>query len=273
MTWLLAAYADRRTYGALGYLLLGLPLGIFGFVVVVTGLALGLGLVVTLIGIPILVLTLLFVRGLAGLHRQLAWSMLQAPLPRRPTSRIRSHGVFWERLRQLVTARQTWREVAYVLASLPLGVIGFSLVVTLIALMFGGIGQPIVNATGVETHIGTWTIDTFGESMVYLPMSLVFLLVGPRILLGLGTVAGRIAVRFLGRIEADELKRAIAQSLARDGEQNAFAIRDQLQLNFGGGSHLSPTRVQAALIALESNGQVSARTGASGVLYRLTEQP
>ena len=44
MTWLLDAYSDSRTYGSLVYSLLGLPIGIFGFIVVVTGFALGLGL-------------------------------------------------------------------------------------------------------------------------------------------------------------------------------------------------------------------------------------
>lgn len=270
MTWLLEAYGDRRTYGTLGYLLLGLPLGIVSFVLVVTGLALGLGLLVTLIGIPILIVTLILVRAFANLARGLAWSMLQAPLPRGPTPRVQAHGVFWQRLRELIGASQTWRELSYVLASLPLGVIGFSLAVSLIALMFGGIAQPIVTASGVNTEIGTWTIDTFPESLVYLPISLLFLLVGPRILLGLGTVAGRITTWWLGYIETDEMKRAVTQSLARDGELDGLAILDQLELRFGAGSHISPTRVQAALLVLESLGQVAARSTDSGVLYRLS---
>lgn len=272
MTWLLEAYTDRRTYGALGYLLVGLPLGIFGFVVVVTGLSLGFGLLVTLIGIPILVLTLLFVRGLAGLHRQIAWSMLQAPIPRRPDRRVRAQGMFWQRLRELITSPQTWRELAFALASLPLGVIGFSFAVTLIALMFSGFAQPIITAAGVETQIGTWTIDTLQESLVYLPLSLLFLLVGPRILFGLGAVAGRVTVWFLGRIGLNDLKVGVVQALAKDGELDGFAILDQLQLRFGADAHVSPTRVQAALLALESNGQVGVRTGATGRLYRLGEQ-
>lgn len=271
MTWLLEAYTDARTYGALGYLMLGLPLGIFGFVVVVTGLALGLGLLVTLAGIPILVLTLLFVRALAGLHRQLAGSMLQAPLPRRPSQRVESHGSFWQRLRELITSSQTWRELAFALAGLPLGVIGFSLAVILIALMFSGIAQPIITATGVETQVGDLTIDTFPESLVYLPFSVLFLLVGPRIMLGLGAVAGRITVWFLGHVGLNELKKAVIQTLDQDGESDGFVILDQLQLRFGAGSHLSPTRVQAALLALESTGRVITRKGDSGVLYRLTE--
>lgn len=271
MRWLLEAYADPRTYGTLAYLLFGLPLGIFGFVVVVTGLVVGLGLIVTLIGIPVLVLTMLFVRSYAGLERRVASSLLNAPLQRRPRRQAEPQGVFWQRLGTLIAAPQTWRELAYVLAGLPFGVIGFTLAVSLIVLMFAGIAQPVAIAVGVETQIGTWTIDTFEESLVYLPVSLLFLLVGPRILRGIGSVAGRVVTWFLGHIAADELKRAVTQSLVRDGELDAFQILDQLQLRFGPGSHLSPTRVQATLLALESTGRVRIRESAGGLVYRLSQ--
>jgi hypothetical protein len=138
--------------------------------------------------------------------------------------------------------------------------------------MLGGIAQPIVTATGVETHIGTWTVDTFPESLVFVPLSLLFLLVGPRILLGLGTIAGQITAWFLGHIGVEDLKRAVTQSLAQDGEMGGLAILDQLQLRFGRGARLSPIRVQAALIALESTGNVTARAGATGLVYRLSER-
>jgi hypothetical protein len=84
VSWLLDAYSDRRTYGSLAYSLVGLPIGIFEFTVVVTGFALGLGFLITLLGIPILVATLLFVQAMAGVERRLAWSLLDASMPRRP---------------------------------------------------------------------------------------------------------------------------------------------------------------------------------------------
>src|SRR5262249_28158671 len=75
MRWLLGAYADRRTYRAAAYFLLGLPLGILEFVLLVTGLSLGLGLLITLLGIPVLLATLLLARTLASFERQLASSL------------------------------------------------------------------------------------------------------------------------------------------------------------------------------------------------------
>jgi len=51
---LLAPLTTSRGYRALTYHLLGLPLGIAYFTWFVTGMATGLGLAITLIGIPIL---------------------------------------------------------------------------------------------------------------------------------------------------------------------------------------------------------------------------
>src|SRR5262245_3033727 len=56
--WLLAPYGQRRTYRLFLYLILGLPLGVLDFVLLVTGFSLGLGLLITLLGFPILVATL-----------------------------------------------------------------------------------------------------------------------------------------------------------------------------------------------------------------------
>jgi len=48
------------------YLVLGLPLGIATFTLAVTALSLALGLAITLIGIPLFILTLLATRGSRG---------------------------------------------------------------------------------------------------------------------------------------------------------------------------------------------------------------
>jgi hypothetical protein len=183
--------------------------------------------------------------------------MLDASMPRRSARRRDdSLGVFWRRLVELIRSRRTWREVLFVLLGLPFGIVGFTLAVTVIALMFGGFAQPILLAFGLESRIGSWVIDTPFESLIYLPISLLFLLVGPRILLGIGSAAGTMITAFLGRLEPGEIKSAVADSLARDNSRDAFAILTDLELRFGRGSFLTLSHVQAALIALESGGQV-----------------
>src|SRR5919106_5651844 len=65
-----------RGYTALTHHLLGLPLGVAYFTWFVTGLASGLGLAITLIGIPLLTLVLASVRPLLAAERALANTLL-----------------------------------------------------------------------------------------------------------------------------------------------------------------------------------------------------
>jgi hypothetical protein len=130
-----------------------------------------------------------------------------------------------------------------------------------------------VVAAGVESQFGSWSIDTVAESFIYLPISLLFLLVGPRILLGWGEVSARIATAFLGVVERAEIKLAVTETLARAGEADAFTILDELQLRMGSGPFVTPTRVEATLLALESTGAVRAQRSGSTTVYSLRDEP
>lgn len=67
-----------QAWKELAYLLLGLPVGVVTFTVVVTGVALGVSLLITLVGIPVLVATAYADRGLAWLERRRAALVLGA---------------------------------------------------------------------------------------------------------------------------------------------------------------------------------------------------
>ncbi len=270
MNWLLDPYRELHTYRVVCYLLLGLPLGIVEFVAIVTGLSMGLGLLVTFIGVPVLVLTLLGVRAGAAFERELAISLLDAPMPRHQPRATRSNGLFWSRLRELVTDKQTWAGLAFLLLRLPLGIIDFTVVVTIVGLALGGFAFPILFALGLEpTRIGDFVIDTFAESLIYLPFSIVFLLTAPRLLLGWSAISTRIATAFLGRVGRDELKEQVAGVLTRTGGADAFRIFDELRLRIGRGPFLNLNRVEAALLALESTGHVVAHRNGARTRYTL----
>jgi hypothetical protein len=269
MSWLLGPYMEQRTYRVLFYLLLGLPLGILDFTIVVTGLSLGLGLIITLLGIPVLVATLLVVRSLAALERGLAFNLLDAPMPRGVRMSDESGGFFWSRLRDLVFGKRTWAEVGFLLLRLPLGTLDFTVAVTLVSLALSGLVMPIIVAAGVPTGIGSWRIDTFAESLVCLPVSVVFLLVGPRLMLAWSTLSRGLATSLLGRVEPRELKLAVVDTLARLGEADGFQILDELELRLGRGPFLTPTAVEAALLALQSSGHVRAHGNGARTLYTL----
>lgn len=267
MTWLLRAWADRRTYRVAIYLLIGLPLGILEFVLLVTGLSLGLGLFVTLLGIPVLVATLVLARTLASFERRLAWSLLDAPMPRRGDMLGEPEGGLWRRLRSLVAGPRTWWEAAFLLLRLPLGILDFTVVVTIVALMLWGLAEPVAVAAGARPEIGDWTIDTVGESLVLLPLSVVFLLVGPRLVQGWGAFPAWVATTMLGRVEQREIKRAVLRSLERSGETDGFRLLDDVELQLGRGPFLSATRVEAAVLALESTGDLVSRPHDGRIVY------
>ena len=263
MSWLLEPYRDPATYRAILYLLLGLPLGIVGFVIVVTGLSLGLGLAVTLLGVPVLVATFLIIRSLARFERGMAVSLLDAPMPRFQPD-LEGDGFWLRRLRQQVGERRTWLETAYLLLRLPMGIADFVFVVTLLSLAFSAAIAPIMVTAGVPTTFGTWEVDSYGEALIFVPISLVYLLVGPRVVQAWSALSRRLSTALLGQLGSRQLKTAVAEVLSRAGSADAFTILDQLELKLGRGAFLTPTRVEATLVALESSGhlQVVDRAGA-----------
>jgi Putative sensor len=220
------------------------------------------------VGIPVLIATILVGHALATFERRLAWSLLDAPMPRLPL-REEGSGFFWSRLRSLIASRRTWLEMLFLLLRLPMGIIDFTIAVTIVGLMVQWIVAPILVAAGVDMSIGSWTIDTFGESLLYLPISVLFVIVGPRILVGWGGVSARFATALLGVVEPAELKRAVGEVLERRGRADAFAIMDDLELRLGRGPYLTPTRVEASLLALESAGVVTAERDGPRTTYAL----
>ena len=117
-----------RGWTAVTHHLAGLPLGIAYFTWFVTGLATGLGLAITLIGIPLLTLVLASVRPLLAAERALANSLLGtdiAPVAVAPVGQ----GLGSARLKAYWTDGSTWRGMAYLLARFPVGMLTFCVAV------------------------------------------------------------------------------------------------------------------------------------------------
>jgi DNA-binding transcriptional ArsR family regulator len=267
----LGPFVEGRTYRALVYALLGLPLGVFYLVFVVTGLSLGLGLLVTLAGIPVLLLTLGACRGLAQLERTLAELLLDAPMPR-VISRDEG-GTVWRRLRRLLRSGTTWREVAFLIIRFVTGVASFSIAVSVIAAAgYYGLVQPFLVGFGLEgSDFGSRHIDSVGEALLLVPPGLVLLLVAPSIVLLVARLERSLAVHFLGRIPRDDLRRAIAHALAR-GESNGFDLLHDLELYFRPSPFLTPMKLESHLLALRDSGLISSRREGSADRYSLTAE-
>jgi two-component system phosphate regulon sensor histidine kinase PhoR len=123
---------DGRTYLRILYLSLAFPLALTYFIVIVTGVSVGLGLAVIGIGLAILALTMVAWLLFARLERELAIHLLGANI--RPFS-LPDPGRLSLRNQLLKTVREpvTWKSLAYLLVELPFGIFGFSLTITLIS--------------------------------------------------------------------------------------------------------------------------------------------
>ena len=77
----LAAPLRRQTYGNIAYLTLTAVLGQLYFVGFVTGASLGLGLIITLLGLPILVGTLAATTGVVSLEAKLTGWLVGVDIP------------------------------------------------------------------------------------------------------------------------------------------------------------------------------------------------
>ena len=113
-----------------GYVILGLPLAIASFVVVVTGLSAGLGLLITVIGVPVLAATLFAVRLFADIERLRIPAVLNRPRVR-PTYRAAEPGVgVWKKIVTPITQVQFWLDAAHAVLQFPVAVTTFSVVVS-----------------------------------------------------------------------------------------------------------------------------------------------
>jgi signal transduction histidine kinase len=134
----------RHWLGRLGkdtvYLVTGLPMGILTFTVAVTGWSTGLGLLITLLGFPVLLVTAFALRGLSHVERARASLVVDEPLvaryrqPEKPTLGARIKNVFHD--------AQNWRDLAWALLLLGVGIAGFTVAVTAIGTVVGLIFAP-----------------------------------------------------------------------------------------------------------------------------------
>ena len=136
-------FADPKAWGGLVFMLISLVTGIIYFTWAVTGLSLSLGVMVLIIGIPVAIIFLLSFRGIAFLEGRLVEALLGERMPRRAS--FTDSSLSWgERLKILLTGKATWLSIIYMILMLPLGIIYFTVMVTLISISLGLIVSPIL---------------------------------------------------------------------------------------------------------------------------------
>jgi hypothetical protein len=147
--------ADPQAWSATLFMLFSLATGIIYFTWTVTGFALSAGLLVLIIGIPFAGVFLLSIRWMAWLVGRLVEALLGVRMPHRPLFSNKTIGL-WARFKNLISDRYTWTAMVYMILMLPLGIIYFSLFVTLTALSIWLMARPILE---LVFGLPAYTID------------------------------------------------------------------------------------------------------------------
>lgn len=191
--------AEPRSYLNIVYLLLAFPLGTFYFVFLVTGLSLGFGLIITLVGIPILLLVLSGSWVLCRFERQVAVTLLNEDIPL-SVSRTASGGL-WSRVKALLKDRVTWTGVLYLFLKFPLGIVTFTVAVTLTAVTIGLLAAPTYMWTSDSLVWGSWSFDPFSWSWILTIIGIPMVFISLHLLNATAVVFGRMTRVMLGNLQ------------------------------------------------------------------------
>ncbi|HKH48512.1 MAG TPA: sensor domain-containing protein [Thermoanaerobaculia bacterium] len=197
---LLRAPFQARSYTNLLYLLLSFPLGISHFTFLTTGLALGLGLMITVLGLPIIVLTLWGSWWFAAMERQLAIGLLGAEVPPMGPTPFHSGQGFRRDLEQFLSNRVTWTGHLFLWLKFPLGLVSFAMVIILIAVSFSFLLVPFLYPLSfIEwDNVLIWWVDSPAEAGLCFLAGLLFTYVSLLLLNGLAALWKVLAVATLG---------------------------------------------------------------------------
>jgi len=178
------------------YILSGFILATAWWSLLVTLLAVGLGLLVTLVGLPILAATLFIWIWIADTERWRARALLGIEVAR-PYRALTADGWLakvWQRTKDPAV----WRDLVYLLlVFFPLAIATFTIAVSIWAVGLGLVAQPFYYWTGAGLELGeSYRIDTLPEAAACFVVGLLFLALLPW-LLGLLSASHAWTVRSL----------------------------------------------------------------------------
>ncbi len=173
MTALIRTMADPVTYRRLVYLLLGIPLGTLWFTALVTGWSVTVGLVVTPLVIPMLLVVAFMTRAFAAAEAAIARSLLgvdaRAPALPAPSAGWRARLRAW-------FGPDFWRAQAYLwlrwFVGFPVAVVLLSVLVAALGAIVAPLWIPFVHG---GYQLGFWRPHTFLQALALVPFGVIVL--------------------------------------------------------------------------------------------------
>jgi len=199
------------------YILTGFVLAIAWWVLLVTLIATGGGMAVTLVGLPILAATVVIWVKIAESERWRArvFLRLDVPSPYRPLpesgflASVFAPRIVWERIKDPAV----WRDLVYLLVVFfPLAIATFCVAVTAWAVAVGLTLQPLTYRIGNGIELGgNRRIDTLPEALACFVVGLVVLVLLPWILGLLAAAHGWTVRALLGRRSTERVEQLTRQ--------------------------------------------------------------
>jgi signal transduction histidine kinase len=256
LTAAFAPVANPRTWTGAVYLLIGFAIGIGEFVFLVTGLALGFGLSIVIVGIPLLFAVVAASRALAAMDRTLVNGLLGGNIPTPPAHRY-GEGPLLQRVRAVLTASTTWRSIGWLMLRFPLSLISF----VVPAVMVGGAVMLAVEpfAGGLQDAEALPRVASLAASaaLVFLTLNVIDGFASLHRIIA-GALLGPSSNEELVRLRADTARLGVRADLARDLHDSVGHSVTAIVLQASAARRVletDPPFVAGALEAIESQGR------------------
>lgn len=188
-----------QTWLNVAYLFISFPLGLIYFILIITGISLGFGLLITVFGIFILMAVMLMVHLFARFEASLTSSMLGIYIPH-SSHQPKAKG-FWKRFGEILRSSSTWKGLVFLFLRFPLGIFSFSLTIGLLSASISLISVPFLYRypwfeMDWPNHF-FWNIDTVPETIIVALIGIILLFISLHILNLLAWGYGRLAKALL----------------------------------------------------------------------------
>ncbi|MFI1313691.1 sensor histidine kinase [Streptomyces albidoflavus] len=240
-----------RTWRAFGYIWLSLPIATVTFVYAVTTLALGAGLLVTFVGVPVLALGLAGCRGIGVLERARARALLGARVGEPRPVRGRKPGVLgW--MTSVIKSGESWRHLLHAFLHFPWAVFTFCLAVPVWAYGWAMLTYPLwqwvfpryADVPGIQLYGDEHReiyLDSPPEIALAAGIGLVLTLLVPYLIRGLTTVDRLLVTGLLGPsrlenrvVELESDRGVVVDTAAEDLRRIERELRDGAQARLEG---------------------------------------
>lgn len=200
---LVGGFARARTWTGLVYLLAGLPLGVISATVVVTGVATGIGLLVLVIGLPLIWASMAGSLIAARLDAALGRRLLDPAIPTPPPVPALTPGATLRSMGRLCISGRAWRSLLWHLLRALSGTLALAVVC---ALLMAGYGLVVQAGWGALYDAQAWV------RLLAVVGGVALILVIPYVVDGFATWIGSAAGPLLRESAAERLKEETERS-------------------------------------------------------------